>query len=79
VQLISLSNKSGEGIQTVKEKACEILLRYRMEQKVDSLAGGSASAKFDEQFLRGMQVAVPKVAPRGFLISRNGMAARDNP
>jgi len=31
-----------------------------MEQKVDSLAGGSASAKFDEEFLRGMQVAMPK-------------------
>jgi len=31
-----------------------------MESKVESLAGGSASAKFDEQFLRGMQVAMPK-------------------
>ena len=56
-----MSNKSGEGIQIVKEKACDILLKYRLDQKVDSLAGGSASAKHDEEFLRGMQVAMPKV------------------
>lgn len=45
----------------MKEKACDILLKYRLDQKVDSLAGGSASAKHDEEFLRGMQVAMPKV------------------
>lgn len=55
-----MSNKSGEGIQTVKERACDILLKYRLDQKVDSLAGGNAAAKHDEEFLRGMQVAMPK-------------------
>lgn len=55
-----MSNKSGEGISEVKQKACDILLQYRLEQKPDALAGGSQSAKFDEEFLRGMNVIVPK-------------------
>jgi nucleolar GTP-binding protein len=54
VSLITMSNKSGEGIQEVKEKACSILLEYRMQQKPEVLAGGSKTAKFDEEFLRGM-------------------------
>lgn len=60
VPLISMSNKSGEGIAKVKESACEVLLKYRLDQKPEALAGGSKSAKFDEEFLRGMQVIMPK-------------------
>lgn len=60
VSLITMSNKSGEGIQEVKEKACSILLEYRMQQKPEVLAGGSKTAKFDEEFLRGMSVVMPK-------------------
>lgn len=60
VQLITMSNKSGEGIQEVREKACSILLDYRLQSKPEQLAGGSKSAKFDEEFLRGMQVVMPK-------------------
>lgn len=54
VQLITMSNKSGEGIQEVKEKACQVLLEYRLQSKPETLAGGSKNAKFDEEFLRGM-------------------------
>lgn len=29
--LITMSNKTGEGIANVKETACDILLKYRLE------------------------------------------------
>lgn len=41
VSLITMSNKSGEGISQVKETACDILLKYRLEQKPDALSGGN--------------------------------------
>lgn len=31
ISLITMSNKTGEGIATVKETACDILLKYRLE------------------------------------------------
>ena len=56
-----MSNVTGEGIVGVKNTACDILLKYRLDQKVDNLAGGNVSMKYDEEFLRGMHVSVPKV------------------
>lgn len=44
----------------MKEKACSILLDFRLQQKPEALAGGNKAAKFDEEFLRGIHVAVPK-------------------
>lgn len=55
-----MSNKSGEGIKEVKTNACEILLKFRLDQKSDVLAGGNASMKYDEEFLKGMHVSMPK-------------------
>jgi nucleolar GTP-binding protein len=58
--LVELSNISGEGIANVKNRACEILLEYRLNQKPEKLAGGSNILKREEEFLRGTYVAQPK-------------------
>lgn len=34
--LIKMSNQSGQGINDVKEKACDILLDYRLSKKKDT-------------------------------------------
>ena len=59
VKLISMSNKTGDGIETVKVEACETLLKHRDGQKVDSLAGGNANLKREEEILRGLHVSQP--------------------
>lgn len=35
-----MSNISGDGVNTVKTTACDLLLEYRLKQKAEVLAGG---------------------------------------
>lgn len=60
VPLVSMSNLTGDGVTAVKEKGCNILLEYRLAQKVDTLTKGSKILKQEEDFLRGAYVALPK-------------------
>merc|ERR1712137_177380 len=58
--LVEMSNKSGDGINDVKTRACDILLEYRLAQKTENLAGGNSVIKREEDFLKGIYVAKPK-------------------
>lgn len=60
ITTVEMSNKSGEGINIVKSKACDTLLAHRMNQNSDSLAAGSTYLKKEEDFLRGLHVIHPK-------------------
>jgi len=53
-----LSNKTGEGILKVKETACNLLLDFRLQNKVDNVP--SNVLKKEEEFLKGVYVAIPK-------------------
>lgn len=57
---VEMSNKSGEGINIVKTKACDQLLNHRINQKAEALAGGSMILKREEDFLKGMHISLPK-------------------
>ena len=46
-----LSNQSGEGVQTVKKDACELLLSSRLETKPEALSGGIPALRQEEEFL----------------------------
>lgn len=41
INLITMSNVSGDGVANVKTTACDILLQHRLDQKPEQLAGGS--------------------------------------
>lgn len=56
-----LSNESGEGVQTVKKDACELLLSSRLETKPEALSGGIPALRQEEEFLQGIYVARPKM------------------
>jgi len=53
-----LSNKTGEGILKVKETACNLLLDFRLQNKVDNVP--SNVLKKEEEFLKGVYVALPR-------------------
>jgi nucleolar GTP-binding protein len=53
-----MSNASGEGILNVKETACKLLLEYRLGDKVENVP--SNILKREEEYLRGVYVALPK-------------------
>lgn len=57
-----MSNKTGDGIETVKTEACETLLKHRDGQKIDALAGGNQNLKREEEILRGLHIAQPTKA-----------------
>ena len=52
-----MSNISGEGTSDVKNAACDLLLKSRLESKPDALSGGSNALKQEEEFLQGIYVA----------------------
>lgn len=54
-----MSNKTGDGIETVKTEACETLLKHRDGQKIEALAGGNQNLKREEEILRGLHIAQP--------------------
>ncbi len=56
--LIKMSNKSGVGINQVKETACNILLDYRLKEK-------SKSSKKFEEVLNKIHVGLPGKAGGG--------------
>lgn len=55
-----MSNINKEGVDKVKEVACEVLLKFRSEQNTDTLVGGNKLLKKEEEFLKGVYVAQPK-------------------
>jgi len=59
VTLVFMSNKDGQGVFDVKEKACKILTEFRLGQGTDHIA--SKTLKKEEEFLRGIYIARPKV------------------
>jgi len=60
VTLLQMSNHTGEGVFEVKDKACDILLQYRLDQNADKITGGSKVLKSEEGFMRGLTIAYPK-------------------
>ena len=57
--LLSLSNKSGEGIFKVKSQACDILQQYRASLSKEVTTGGLVTLKQEEDFLKGIYIAYP--------------------
>lgn len=57
--MISMSNKTGDGVESVKTEACETLLKHRDGQKIEALAGGNPNLKREEEILRGLHIAQP--------------------
>ncbi|CAD8145254.1 unnamed protein product [Paramecium octaurelia] len=55
-----LSNKSGEGIALVKEKACNLLNEWRQNLKPEQLTGGNPNLLREESILQGVYIAQPK-------------------
>jgi nucleolar GTP-binding protein len=45
ITVVTMSNKSGEGIANVKETACNTLLEFRGQLQPDTLAGGNKLIK----------------------------------
>lgn len=62
LQIVKMSNISGEGISDVKTKACDLLQEFRQQQNQDTLTAGNQVIKKEEQFLTGIYVAKPKTA-----------------
>jgi nucleolar GTP-binding protein len=63
--LINLSNQTGQGVADVKETACRLLINFRKDMQTEHIP--SKTIKREEEFLRGIYVALPKG-------SRTGMA-----
>lgn len=57
VSTVTMSNLSGEGVGEVKSAACEKLLEFRMNNKVETVTGGNSQLRREEEYLRGPYVA----------------------
>jgi nucleolar GTP-binding protein len=58
IQLVSLSNQTGQGVFDVKSQACKLLNEFRKNLDTEHIP--SKSIKREEEFLRGIYVAIPK-------------------
>jgi len=57
-QLVYLSNQTGQGVFEVKDAACKLLLDFKKNLETEHIP--SKSIKREEEFLRGIYVAIPK-------------------
>jgi len=57
-QLVYLSNQTGQGVFEVKDAACKLLLDFKKNQDTEHIP--SKSIKREEEFIRGIYVAIPK-------------------
>jgi len=54
----SMSNQDGDSVFEVKKKACEVLLKYRMDNEQKNISK-NATLKREEDYLRGVKVFEP--------------------
>jgi len=57
---VLLSNKDGDAVFNVKKMACEILLKYRLENEEKNI-NKNTTLRREEDYLRGVKVFKPTV------------------
>lgn len=53
-----MSNNDGDSVFQVKKKACEVLLKYRLDNEEKNI-GKNANLKREEDYLRGIKMFTP--------------------